>query len=76
MGGKLYAIVGQVGSGKSSVISAILGEMEKVQGDVKLKVGMQWINRLLCFPNVVTAFLLPTFSNLTLLNFEGNLQME
>ena len=33
------AIVGQVGAGKSSVIQAVLGEMEKVQGQVILKVN-------------------------------------
>jgi ATP-binding cassette subfamily C (CFTR/MRP) protein 1 len=30
--GKLVAVVGQVGAGKSSLISAILGEMEKLGG--------------------------------------------
>lgn len=32
--GKLVAVVGQVGAGKSSLISAILGEMEKLSGRV------------------------------------------
>ncbi|XP_035824262.1 multidrug resistance-associated protein 1-like [Aplysia californica] len=32
--GQLVAIVGMVGSGKSSLLSAMLGEMEKVEGDV------------------------------------------
>lgn len=36
--GKLVAIVGTVGAGKSSLISAFLGEMEKVKGKVDLKV--------------------------------------
>ena len=36
--GKLVAVVGQVGSGKSSLISAFLGEMDKVMGQVTLKV--------------------------------------
>ena len=35
---KLYAVVGQVGSGKSSLISAILGEMENLEGKVIVKV--------------------------------------
>ncbi|XP_076438534.1 ATP-binding cassette sub-family C member 3-like [Babylonia areolata] len=34
--GKLVAVVGPVGCGKSSLISAILGEMEKVKGTVTL----------------------------------------
>lgn len=34
--GNLTAIVGQVGSGKTSVISALLGEMEKIKGSVNV----------------------------------------
>lgn len=34
--GNLTAIVGQVGSGKTSLISALLGEMEKVKGQVNV----------------------------------------
>ena len=36
--GKLVAVVGQVGSGKSSLISAILGELQKLTGDVIVEV--------------------------------------
>ena len=36
--GSLVAVVGQVGCGKSSLISAILGEMHKKQGSVNVKV--------------------------------------
>ena len=36
--GALIAVVGQVGTGKTSLISAMLGEMEKVQGKVNVKV--------------------------------------
>ena len=36
--GSLVAVVGSVGHGKSSLISAILGEMEKVQGQVNVDV--------------------------------------
>jgi len=32
------AVVGSVGAGKSSLISAILGEMEKLHGNVTVKV--------------------------------------
>jgi ATP-binding cassette subfamily C (CFTR/MRP) protein 1 len=34
--GKFVAVVGNVGSGKSSLLSAILGEMEKVSGSVNI----------------------------------------
>lgn len=34
---KLVAVVGQVGAGKSSLISALLGDMEKLQGRVNVK---------------------------------------
>lgn len=36
--GQLVAVVGQVGAGKSSFISALLGEMDKLNGEVSLKV--------------------------------------
>jgi len=36
--GSLVAVVGSVGAGKSSLISAILGEMDKVHGSVTVKV--------------------------------------
>ena len=38
--GQLVAVVGQVGSGKSSLISAFLGEMNRLEGKVFLKVGL------------------------------------
>lgn len=40
------AVVGQVGCGKSSLLSALLAEMDKVEGHVTLKVGwgaMVWV---------------------------------
>ena len=36
--GSLTAIVGQVGSGKSSLISSILGELNRVKGVVRVSV--------------------------------------
>ena len=36
--GQLVAVVGQVGAGKSSLIQALLGEMEKHGGHISLKV--------------------------------------
>ncbi len=38
--GHLVAVVGQVGAGKSSLIQAILGEMEKQNGHIVLKVSI------------------------------------
>ena len=40
--GQLIAVVGQVGAGKSSLIQAMLGEMEKLAGNVTLKVKSLW----------------------------------
>ena len=37
--GELVAVVGQVGAGKSSLLSAILGEMIRQQGQIKVKVS-------------------------------------
>ena len=37
--GSLFAVVGNVGAGKSSLCSAILGEMEKQSGRVNVKVS-------------------------------------
>lgn len=36
--GSLVAVVGHVGSGKSSLLSAVLGETEKRSGSVSVKV--------------------------------------
>lgn len=43
--GALVAVVGTVGSGKSSLISAILGELDKLSGKVNTKVH---VRRLEC----------------------------
>ena len=43
--GSLVAIVGQVGCGKSSLLSALLGDTEKVDGNVCVKVSMTRIDR-------------------------------
>ena len=37
--GRLIAVVGVVGSGKSSLLSAMLGEMNTLGGDTVVKVG-------------------------------------
>ncbi|CAG5127097.1 unnamed protein product, partial [Candidula unifasciata] len=41
--GQLIAVVGQVGVGKSSLISAMLGEMEKLQGTVTVKSSIAYV---------------------------------
>ncbi|KAK3795110.1 hypothetical protein RRG08_028311 [Elysia crispata] len=41
--GKLIAVVGQMGAGKSSLLSAILGEMEKVSGEVVVKGDVAYV---------------------------------
>jgi len=38
--GSLVAVVGQVGSGKSSFLSALLGEMKKLEGTVHRRVRL------------------------------------
>lgn len=40
--GSLVAVVGQVGCGKSSLLSALLGEMDKKEGYVVVKVWHIW----------------------------------
>ncbi|KAL7989487.1 hypothetical protein Chor_012153, partial [Crotalus horridus] len=44
--GSLVAIVGQVGCGKSSLVSALLGEMEKLNGDVAVKGSIAYVPQL------------------------------
>ncbi|XP_021347157.1 multidrug resistance-associated protein 1-like [Mizuhopecten yessoensis] len=41
--GSLVAVVGIVGSGKSSLISAVLGELEKLEGEVTLKGSLAYV---------------------------------
>lgn len=41
--GKLIAVVGQVGSGKSSLVSSILGDMEKLKGQVNVKGSVAYV---------------------------------
>ncbi|CAC5413633.1 ABC transporter C family member 5,Canalicular multispecific organic anion transporter 1,Multidrug resistance-associated protein 6,Putative uncharacterized protein YKR104W,ABC transporter C family member 8,Multidrug resistance-associated protein 1,Cystic fibrosis transmembrane conductance regulator,ABC transporter C family member 12,ABC transporter C family member 14,Canalicular multispecific organic anion transporter 2,ABC transporter C family member 7,Putative ABC transporter C family member 15,ATP-bindin len=42
---KLIAVVGLVGSGKSSLISSILGEMEKTKGKVQVKGSIAYVTQ-------------------------------
>ncbi|XP_029465938.1 canalicular multispecific organic anion transporter 1 [Rhinatrema bivittatum] len=41
--GKLVAVVGAVGSGKSSLVSAVLGEMENVKGYINIKGSVAYV---------------------------------
>ena len=41
--GQLVAVVGQVGAGKSSLIQALLGEMEKHGGNVSLQGSVAYV---------------------------------
>ncbi|XP_011264384.1 multidrug resistance-associated protein 1 isoform X2 [Camponotus floridanus] len=43
--GQLVAIVGTVGSGKSSLLSALLGEMEKLNGKVNTKGSIAYVSQ-------------------------------
>ena len=45
--GHLVAVVGYVGSGKSSLISAIMGEMEKIRGRVNTVVSFHFISNFI-----------------------------
>ena len=46
--GSLLAVVGHVGCGKSSLISALLGEMEKLDGEISIQVCFLPGNGLVC----------------------------
>ncbi|XP_062618978.1 multidrug resistance-associated protein 1-like isoform X2 [Saccostrea cucullata] len=43
--GRLVAVVGQVGQGKSSLLSAILGEMTKIRGSVTIKGSIAYVSQ-------------------------------
>uniref|UniRef100_A0A8C9ZU68 Multidrug resistance-associated protein 1 n=1 Tax=Sander lucioperca TaxID=283035 RepID=A0A8C9ZU68_SANLU len=43
--GSLVAVVGHVGSGKSSLLSALLGEMEKLEGSVAVKGSVAYVSQ-------------------------------
>ena len=46
--GELVAVVGHVGAGKSSLIQALLGEMEKTSRTVSLRVRPYYIKTSFC----------------------------
>ncbi|XP_029456115.1 canalicular multispecific organic anion transporter 2 isoform X2 [Rhinatrema bivittatum] len=43
--GSLVAVVGHVGCGKSSLVSALLGEMEKLEGDVSVHGSIAYVSQ-------------------------------
>ncbi|KFW88590.1 Multidrug resistance-associated protein 1, partial [Phalacrocorax carbo] len=49
--GSLVAVVGQVGSGKSSFLSAILGEMEKLEGTVQRRGSVAYVSQQVWIQN-------------------------
>ncbi|KAJ1097026.1 hypothetical protein NDU88_002155 [Pleurodeles waltl] len=49
--GSLVAIVGHVGSGKTSLLSALLGEMEKLEGRVAIKGSVAYVPQQTWIPN-------------------------
>ena len=57
--GELIAVVGKIGSGKSSLLSAILGEMQKIRGDriingrISYVAQQAWIQNLTLKDNVL-----------------------
>jgi ABC-type nitrate/sulfonate/bicarbonate transport system ATPase subunit len=54
--GELIAVVGPVGSGKSSLLAACMGEMETISGDISLHVSF----------NIAMVLVLPHHSHLRL----------
>ena len=49
--GELLAVVGPVGSGKSSLMSAVLGEMHRVAGSVSVKGRVAYVSQTAWIPN-------------------------
>ena len=71
--GQLIAIVGSVGSGKSSLLSAILNEMELISGRVNIKANksIAYCSQLAWIQNASLRF---NFNfNLLKYNFDVNL---
>ncbi|XP_001604413.2 multidrug resistance-associated protein 4 isoform X1 [Nasonia vitripennis] len=43
--GKLYIVIGMVGSGKSSLLSTVLGEINLIEGNVRVKGGISYASQ-------------------------------
>ena len=59
--GELAAIVGEVGAGKSSLLSALLGDMEKLDGRVNILVRICYFTFNLINQDITRRFLLSLF---------------
>lgn len=64
--GELVAVVGIVGSGKSSLLSAVLGEMDKIQGNVTVNV-----NPFRCTVYTVHVLYIPFIHTLLFVSYLG-----
>ncbi|XP_010893754.2 canalicular multispecific organic anion transporter 2 isoform X1 [Esox lucius] len=51
--GSLLAVVGHVGCGKSSLISALLGEMEKQEGDISIRGSVAYVPQQAWIQNAI-----------------------
>ncbi|KAJ7984782.1 hypothetical protein DPEC_G00358350 [Dallia pectoralis] len=51
--GSLLAVVGHVGCGKSSLISALLGEMEKLEGDISIRGSVAYVPQQAWIQNAI-----------------------
>lgn len=47
--GELVAVIGPVGSGKTSLLNAIMGEMERMKGKVKLQCTVGYVSQVLLY---------------------------
>lgn len=61
--GRLVAVVGAVGAGKSSLLSALLGELSKVEGSVSIKVRLPRCPSARMSPNLKALPFLPVPPN-------------
>lgn len=64
--GSLVAVVGSVGAGKSSLLAACLGDMEKLEGKVNTKVSTSMNSEILYYFDlyfIIHRVLLPMYHN-------------
>ena len=51
--GSLVAVVGTVGAGKSSLLSAVLGELEQKSGKIRLKGSVAYTAQQVCSKDIL-----------------------